>query len=209
MTRTFAIERGSWADFFIKREIDFIPRGRDRMLTIALIVALNFAGNFAVQYGPIAAPLLKSEDLSLALYGQTVAVTGLAVALFGIIRGQLADRHSRVRLFLWNMLAAIVFHFAMAFLPDHQTNTWIVLYFLQAWTESWSIALLLPLIRDFSPQDTRSGGNWLELQLGGGWRVLDPRGRLLPAGEGSCLRARAGHRVVCRGGDGAARRSQS
>lgn len=143
---------------FIERRLDYIPEGTDRLGMLILVTLMNVMGTFAIQVGPIAALIIKSQGFTLTSYGTIIAVVSLLVAFSNFAGAQLADRFPRTRLFLWGMIPAIICHFIMAFMPDNLPVLWVALYIAFMFTEGWALVVLTPLARDFTPRTARAGG---------------------------------------------------
>jgi MFS family permease len=158
MFRSMKIQRSGVADMFVKRELDYIPEGGDRYFMLIVKAIASFMGSLAVTIGALGPSVLKSENLSVVNYGHIVGGTGIAAAVIALTASQLADKFTRVRVLLWGMIIPIVFHFAMAFLPDNKTALFIFLYVGLATTETWTIVTVSALLRDFSPRTGRALG---------------------------------------------------
>ena len=178
MLRSAAIHRGGWQDLFVKRELDYIPAGGDRYFMLVIKALASFMGSLAVAVGAIAPLIIKTEKLNATDYGHIVGGIGIAGAVAALTASQLADKFSRIRVLIWGMLIPIVFHFAMAFMPNDKPALFIVLYAFLGITEAWVIVTVSALLRDFSPRTGRALGVglvtvgsqsalWLSLWLAG------------------------------------------
>lgn len=178
MLRSAAIHRGPWQDLFIQRQLDYIPVGPDRYFMLSIKALAALMGGLAIALGPVAPLILPSQGFSAAEYGRVVGGVGIAGVIVGLTAGQLGDRFSRVRVLLWGMLPALVFHFLMAFMPDGEPGLFIVLYACLGLTEAWAIVTVSALLRDFSPRTGRAvavglvtvgtiGANWSSTFLAG------------------------------------------
>lgn len=178
MLRSAAFQRGPWQDLFIARELDYVPHGPDRYFMLVIKALASLMGGLAIALGPIAPLILKSQHLSAGDYGHIVGGVGIAGVIVGLTAGQLGDRFSRVRVLLWGMIPAIIFHFLMAFMPDGQPFLFLVLYACLGLTEAWAIVTVSALLRDFSPRTGRAlavglvtvgliTANWLSTFLAG------------------------------------------
>lgn len=185
MLPSMAIHRSGWKDFFIQRELPYLPEGADRYFMLVIKALASFMGSLAISVGAIAPLIIKTEHISQGNYGHIVGGIGLLGAVAALTASQLADKYSRIRILLWGMLIPIVFHFGMAFMPNNQPWTFALLYSGLGITEAWTIVTVSALLRDFSPRTGRALGVglvtvgsqsaiWLSLFLAG--HVLDRLG---------------------------------
>jgi OPA family glycerol-3-phosphate transporter-like MFS transporter len=156
MLRSAALRRSNWHDFFVRRELDYVPYGPDRYFLLGINALAALMGTLAIALGPIAPLILRSQHLQEAEYGHIVGGVGVAGVIVGLTAGHLGDRFSRVRVLLWGMLPAILFHFRLAFMPDGQPLQFVVLYAGLGLTEAWAIVAVYALLRDFSPRTGRA-----------------------------------------------------
>lgn len=158
MLRSAAIHRAGWQDLFIQRELPYIPDGVDRYFMLVIKALASFMGSLAISVGAIAPLIIKTEHLDPTNYGHIVGGIGLLGAVAALTASQLADKFSRIRILLWGMLIPIVFHFAMAFMPNGQPWAFAFLYAFLGVTEAWTIVTVSALLRDFSPRTGRALG---------------------------------------------------
>lgn len=158
MLRSAHIHRGTWKDFFIERQLSYIPDDPDRYFMLVIKALAAFMGSLAISVGAIAPLIIKSEHISQGNYGHIVGGIGLLGAVAALTASQLADKFSRIRILLWGMLIPIVFHFGMAFMPNNRPWTFALLYSGLGITEAWTIVTVSALLRDFSPRIGRALG---------------------------------------------------
>jgi hypothetical protein len=104
---------------FVLRRLDYVPEGGDSPDPNHPVDADECRRGVRRPVGPIAALILKSEDRSFVNYGQIIGITGFVIAISNFVPGWIAERFGRLRVFLWGLIAATIFHFVMACMPDH------------------------------------------------------------------------------------------
>jgi MFS family permease len=156
--RSAAIHRSGWQDFFVKRELEYVPSGMDRYFMLVVKALGSFMGSMAVALGAIAPVVMKSENFSSTDYGHFVGGVGILAALVALTAAQIADKFTRIRILLWGMILPVVFHFLMAFMPSGHRGLFIFYYIVLGITETWAIVTVSALLRDFSPRTGRALG---------------------------------------------------
>ncbi len=158
MLRSAAIHRSGWADMFVRRELDYVPGGADRIFMLVIKALGSFMGSLAVAIGALAPVVIKSEKFNATDYGHFVGGVGILAAFVALTAAHISDKFNRVRILLWGMILPIVFHFLMAFMPDGHRTLFMVYYLFLGLTETWAIVTVSALLRDFSPRTGRALG---------------------------------------------------
>src|SRR5581483_11259 len=158
MLRSAAIHRSGWADMFVRRELDYVPGGGDRIFMLVIKALGSFMGSLAVAIGALAPVVIKSERFNATDYGHFVGGVGILAAFVALTAAHISDKFNRVRILLWGMILPIVFHFLMAFMPDGHRTLFMVYYLFLGLTETWAIVTVSALLRDFSPRTGRALG---------------------------------------------------
>ncbi len=175
------VHRSGWQDLFIKRELDYIPRGGDRYFMLIVKALAGFLGTMSISVGAVAPLIVKSEHFSTVDYGHIVGVVGIVAAFIAMFAAHLADRFTRIRILLWGMLPPLAIHFVIAFMPDGRPVEFVLLYAMMAWTEAMAVVVVSALLRDFSPRANRSVAVGLVTvgTLSANWAATFSAGRLL------------------------------
>src|SRR2546423_5768593 len=147
--------RPGWVDWLFRRQLDFYPETRARVMYLAITVLATMTLYYELYVGgSVSTLILTNLHMSFTFFVLTLAF-GALIGAFGSLFAGLTDRFGRANLVVFGLFFTAVF---VAFIIPTATNKWsFTIYgFVVGFVEGIWLVATPALIRDFSPQVGRA-----------------------------------------------------
>src|SRR5256714_7172325 len=147
--------RPGWVDWLFRRQLDFYPETRARVMYLAITVLATMTLYYELYVGgSVSTLILTNLNMSFTFFVLTLAF-GALIGAFGSLFAGITDRLGRANLVVFGLFFTAIF---VAFVIPTATNKWsFTIYgFVVGFVEGICLVATPALIRDFSPQVGRA-----------------------------------------------------